>query len=86
MLNIEEEMETVEAIQHQEDQKFDALVSTMEESDSATGNNEMTEYGSDDDDFASICMEVIAAAEAKVIEKPPKEHHVPSDDMNMSVG
>lgn len=83
-LSIEEEMETVEAIQHQEDQKFDALVYTMEELDSATGNNEMTEYGSDDEDFASVCMEVIAAAEAKVIEKPPEEHHVPSDDMDMS--
>ena len=58
----------------------------MEKSDPATGNNEMTEYGSDDDDFASIWMVVIAAAEAEVIEKPPKEYHVPSDDMDMSVG
>ena len=36
-LNIEEEMETVEAIQHQEDQKFDAFVSTEEESDGQQG-------------------------------------------------
>lgn len=86
LLNIEAEMETVEAIQHQEDQEFDALVSTLEESDPATGNTEMTEYGSDDEDFARICMEVIAAAEAKDMKKLPEALHVRSDDMDMSVG
>lgn len=79
-------METVEAIQHQEDQEFDALVSTLEELDPATGNTEVTEYGSYDEDFAWICMEVIAAAEAKDMEKLPEALHVRSDDMDMSVG
>lgn len=79
-------METLEAIQRHEDQEFDALVSSLEEPDLATGSTEVTEYGSDDEDFASICMEVIDAAEAKDLEKSPEDHHVPSDDMDVSVG
>lgn len=79
-------METVEAIQHQEDQEFDALVSTLEESDPAPGNNEVTDYGSDDEDFAWICMEVIAAAEAQDMEKSLEALHASSGGMDMSVG
>lgn len=85
-LNIKAEMETVEAIQHQEDQKFDALVSTLQESDPAPENNEMTDYGSDDEDFDWICMEVIAAAEAKDMEKSLEALNALSGDMDMSVG
>lgn len=85
-LNVEADIETVEAIQHREDQEFDALISLLEESDPATGNNDLTEYGSDDDDFAWVCMEVTAAADAKVKENPPESLLVPSDDMDTSVG
>lgn len=79
-------METVEAIQHQENQQFDALVSLLEESDPATGHNELTGYGSDDEDFAWMCMEVVAAAEAKDMEISPEALHAPSDDMDISFG
>lgn len=79
-------METVEAIQHQEDQELDALVSLLEESDPATGNKDLTEYGSDDDDFSWMCMEVIAAADAKLMEKSPDSLLVRSDDMDTSIG
>lgn len=85
-LNIKSEIETVEAIQHQENQKFDALVSTLEESDPALENNEMTDYGSDDEDFASLCNEVIAAAEAKGTENSIEALNASSGDMDMSVG
>lgn len=85
-LSVEAEMEIVEAIQHQEDQELDALISLLEESDSATGNNDLTEYGSDDDDFPWMCMEVIAAADAELMEKSPDSLPVCSDDMDMSVG
>lgn len=85
-LSSEVEMETVETIQHQEDQDLDALVSLLEEPDPATGNNESTEYGSDDDDFPWRCMEVIAAAEAKLVEEISDSLLVRSDDMDTSVG
>lgn len=85
-LNVEADMATVEAIQHQEDQEFDALVSLLEESHPATGNNDLAEYGSDDDDFAWMFMEVIAAADAKLVEKSPDSLLAPSDDMDTSVG
>lgn len=85
-LNIKAETETVEAIQQQEDQKFDALVSTLQESDPAPENNEMTDYGSDDEDFDWICMEVIAAAEAQDMEKSLEALNALSGDMDMSVG
>lgn len=79
-------METVEAFQHQEDQELDALVSLLEESDPATGNNDLAEFGNDDDDFPWICTEVIDAADAKVMGNPPDSLLVPSDDMDTSVG
>lgn len=85
-LTSEAEMETVEAIQHQEDQELDALVSLLEEPDPATGDNDLTEYGSDDDDFPWTCMEVIAAAEAKLVDKNSDSLLVRSDDMDTSVG
>lgn len=85
-LNVEAEIETVEAILHQEDQEFDALVSLLEESDPVTGKNDLTEYGSDDDDFAWMCMEVTAVADAKFMEKSPESLLVPSDDMDTSLG
>lgn len=85
-LSAEAEIETLEAIQHQEDQELDALVSLLEESDPATGNNDLTEYGSDDDDFSWMCMEVIAAADAKLMVKSPDSLLVRSDDMDTSIG
>lgn len=85
-LSSEAEMEIVEAIQHQEDQELDALVSLLEEPDQATGNNDLAEYGSDDEDFPWTCMEVIAKAEAKLVENFPDSLLVRSDDMDTSVG
>lgn len=79
-------MEIVEAIQYQQDQELDALVSLLQESDPATGNNDLTEYGSDDDDFPWMCMEIIAAADAELMEKSPYSLLVRSDDMDISVG
>lgn len=85
-LSVEAEMEIAEAIQHQEDQELDALISLLEESDSATRNNDLTEYGSDEDDFPWMCMEVIATADAGLMEKSPDSLPIRSDDMDMSIG
>lgn len=85
-LSSEAEMEIVEAIQHQEDQELDALVSLLEAPDPAIGNNDLAEYGSDDDDFPWNCMEVIATAKAKLVDKFPDLLLVRSDDMDTSAG
>lgn len=79
-------METVEAIQHEEDEELDALVSLLEESDPATGDKDLTEFGSDDDDFSWMCLEDTAAADAKLMEKSPDSLLVRSDDMDTSIG
>lgn len=55
-------------LQH-EDQELDTLISGLEESNSTTmeqRGTEMTEnYGSDDEEYVSLCMEAVSAIEAK---------------------
>lgn len=55
-------------LQH-EDQELDTLISGLEESSSTTMEQKGTEttedYGSDDEEYVSLCMEAVSAIEAK---------------------
>ena len=60
----------VEEFLSQEDQEMEAIASMIEEQDDGGGRDgegtqekEMTEYGSDDDEYESLLMESVLAAE-----------------------
>ncbi len=86
LLNIISEMEIMDAILQHEVQEFDALVSLLEEPSPATEHIEMADYGSDDEEYTSLCIEAVAATEARHTGNSLERTEEPSDDMDTSTG
>ncbi|MCJ1261746.1 hypothetical protein MMC22_001614 [Lobaria immixta] len=66
---VAEGMEVMDDILQHEDQELDTLISGLEESNSTTMEQKCTktteDYGSDDEEYVSLCMEAVSAIEAK---------------------
>lgn len=71
-----------------EDQEFDALISLLHEPSSTAEQkpSETTDFETDDEEYAWLCMEAVSATEAveAMASNPPESPIEPCEDMDTS--